>query len=191
MGSPVRINFERRSVNSFTAINGPYKTGAASFGERFTQDPANLFVSWYVTDAYDGLGPDADMPLRVVPGMDGENLALVKTEDSIKITGIGPAPDFATGYGSVGIEFDESQVAVGFKLFSLGGTYKGGLIRLHVFDTTGEHLTYINFFITGASRVGLCSRNGLPVIGGVSITNEIPDGIAIDDIKFGHAALIG
>lgn len=119
-----------------------------------------------------------------------ENLALVKTNESQMLAGLGPPPDFLTGNGSISFEFDHAQVAVGFKVLALGGKYKGGTIRIHVFDTSGTHLTYIYFEISGASRVALCTQNGLAVIGGITISNVVPGGIAIDDIKYGHAAMI-
>jgi len=190
LGTPIRINFEDPRIESETLIDDVFGIGDVAFGESFSPRRPNIFDSWYTRGAYDNARPDAASPLRVYSGTAEENLALVKTNESQMLAGLGPPPDFLTGNGSISFGFHHAQVAVGFKVFALGGKYKGGTIRIHVFDTSGTHLSYIYFEISGASRVALCTQNGLPVIGGITISNVVPGGIAIDDIKYGHAAMI-
>jgi len=156
----------------------------ASFAERFAGQSLSSQGDF---DAVEGA---AFGPLTLLPGMPGQTLSVVRMSNNNILNGFGPAgfPRIhAQGEGAIAVLFDADQSALALQV--LGGergqaqiqflNRNGGVIHIEQIDTNGP-------LSLGFRRAG--DRRD---IGGFVITNTDPQGLAIDNLRFGSPPQLG
>ncbi|MFG5384016.1 hypothetical protein [Yoonia sp. R2-816] len=148
-----------------------------SFGEHFAGQTLDR------VDDFDRVTGRALEPLTIRPGVTSQNLTIIRLADTNVLSGYGPTgyPNHsATGEGAIAVMFDEGQPGIGFDL--RGG--EGGYATVVFLNRGGEvidtHLVGPLAEISYAFRRQGDQRD----IVGVVITNEDPDGIALDQVAF-------
>ncbi|MDP5350021.1 MAG: hypothetical protein NWT12_06385 [Paracoccaceae bacterium] len=145
----------------------------------------------------------ADAPLRLATGPDGQGLAVARHRGLGSNAAFPIGPDgfgllSGRGEGSLAILFDQDQRATGMLIHSdypdpLGSRpAPRGRVEVIFLARDGRVLGQINAALTeGVTALGFQTAGGLPQIAGVVILNTDPGGIAVDDILFARAALMG
>lgn len=154
------------------------KLDGASFGERFMGQ--NLSPE----GAHDRVSGSAFGPLTMIPGAKGENLSVVKFYGETVINGFGPAGfprREAQGEGAIAVLFDEDQSALAFDL--RGG--EDGVAYVSFYSRDGAQVGVVPISPTGEFAVGFLRSTGQADLAGFIITNQDPQGLAIDTIRFG------
>ena len=152
----------------------------AVFGERF----AGQLVS--AEGDHDVVSGEVLSPLTVVAGAPGQNLSVVFMQGNNVLNGYGAAgfpKRHAQGEGAMAFLFDEDQSAIAFQL--RGG--EAGKARVSFLDRNGSVIHVLNLPPAGEHAFGFARRDATGDIAGVLITNTDPQGLAIDNIRFGRA----
>ena len=149
------------------------------------------------------VSPEADAPLRLATGPDGQGLAVARHRGFGSNAAFPIGPDgfgrlSGRGEGSLAILFDQDQRATGMLIHSdypdpLGTrpAPRGG-VEVIFLARDGRVLGHAYAPLTeGITALGFQTASGLPLIAGVVILNTDPGGIAVDDILFARAALMG
>lgn len=156
----------------------------ASFAERFAGQTA------VPQGDFDRLTGSPLAPLALLPGARGQNLSVVRLHGSNILTGFGPAswPKVAAqGEGAISVLFDEDQPALALDI--LGG--ERGPLRIAFWSRSGTLLHTERLTTTHPLTLGFARRGGAADIAGLSITNTDPQGLAIDNLRFGPAPEMG
>lgn len=156
----------------------------AVFGERF----AGQEVSG--TGDHDQITGTALPPLTVLPGADGQNLSIVYFRGNNILNGYGIAGyprRHAQGEGAISALFDEDQSALAFQI--RGG--EDGPARVAFLARDGTVIAELDLPPPGEYEYGFVRAGGVADIAGILITNRDPQGLAIDNVRFGKAPELG
>ena len=160
-----------------TNYDSVFVSGGVSFAERFvgqTNTPSGTF------DVLSG-SPDGSLALAV--GAPGQNLNVFDNAGSQVLTGLGPAgfPDFdAIGEGAIALLFTSDQSEFGFQL--VGGEL--GSATLDFFRRDGSLIEQIVLNALADDLYGFSRVGGVNDIAGISIWNNDPGGIGLDNLRF-------
>ncbi len=156
----------------------------ASFGERFAGQ------SLGASGDFDTVAGAAFPPLTLLPGAPGQTLSVVRLFNSNILNGYGPAgyPSVnAQGEGAIAVLFDTDQPAFSFQV--LGGESGQAVVQFLRRDGSAIHAIVIDKL--GPVSLGFLRFDGIPDIAGFVITNTDPQGIAIDNLRFGPPPQLG
>ena len=149
------------------------------------------------------IATQADSPLRLVTGPDGQGLAVARHRGFGSNAAFPIGPDgfdrlSGRGEGSLAILFDQDQRATGMLIHSDYPDPLGtrpaprGAVEVIFMARDGHVLgKVITPLIEGITALGFQTASGQPLIAGVVILNTDPGGVAVDDILFARAALLG
>ena len=156
----------------------------AVFGERF----AGQSVS--AAGDHDRITGRALPPLTVMPGADGQNLSVVYFDGNNVLNGYGAAgypKRNAQGEGAISALFDEDQSALAFQI--RGG--EAGTATVAFLARDGSVLARLDLPPPGEHDYGFIRADGSADIAGILVTNTDPQGLAIDNLRFGKAPELG
>lgn len=156
----------------------------ARFAERFAGQTRG------VAGDFDAVAGDAAAPLTLLPGAPGENLAIVNLYRSNILNGYGPAgyPNVhAQGEGAIAVIFDRDQSA--FALQILGG--ENGRAWVQFLARDGRTLHRTELITNGTLSIGFLRQGEAADIAGFVVTNQDPQGIAIDNLRFDPPPQLG
>jgi hypothetical protein len=160
-------------------INGLLVLEGAVFAERF----AGQIV---VADGdHDAIIGDALAPLTPMPGEKGQNVSVVYMGGNNVLNGYGVAgfpKRQAQGEGAIAFLFDDDQSALSFQL--RGG--ESGSARAVFLRRDGAVIATLALPPPGEHAFGFVRLGGDADIAGVLITNRDPQGLALDNIRFGR-----
>ncbi len=150
-------------------------------GQRLDVSPEGLF---------DRLGGIPSVPLQVLPGRTGQNMAIAvhRGFGSMALFPLGPKGATVRegrGEGAVALRFDTAQTTVGFRLHAdyaaaLGEQQTPGPIRIRFFDRDGALIQ--EEVLTLPPGVQARAWQSRTPVRAVVITNRDPGGIALDDV---------
>lgn len=152
----------------------------ASFGERFA---GQIVVP---EGDYDQITGIPLSPLTLMPGADGQNLSVVYMKGNNVLNGYGVAgypKRRAQGEGAIAFLFDNDQSALSFQL--RGG--EAGAARAVFYRRSGQEIMTMDLPPVGEIAFGFLRAAGEADIAGVVITNTDPQGLALDNIRFGKS----
>ena len=150
----------------------------AIFGERFAGQSVGAHGD------HDQISGQALPPLTVMPGAKGQNLSVVFFDGNNVLNGYGVAgypKRRAQGEGAISFLFDEDQSALSFQI--RGG--EEGTAKAAFLARDGQVLATLDLPPTGEHAYGFIRANGASDIAGIIVTNTDPQGLAIDNIRFG------
>lgn len=150
----------------------------ASFAERFVGQTLEI------TGDHDRVYGPAANPLSLMAGHAGQNMSLVIMGQNRVLNGYGPAGyprRNAQGEGAISVLFDVDQPALAFDL--RGG--ENGFARVIFLRRDGSVIAEIAVQNLGEYAVGFRRQDDLPDIAGFVMMNIDPQGLAIDNIRFG------
>ncbi|MBW4710260.1 hypothetical protein KX928_20930 [Roseobacter sp. YSTF-M11] len=150
----------------------------AIFGERFA---GQVIAPVGDHDQVDGA---ALPPLTVMPGDKGQNLSVVFMQGNNVLNGYGVAgypKRHAQGEGAMAFLFDDDQSALSFQL--RGG--EEGTARAVFLRRDGQVIMSMDLPPAGEHAFGFIRATGIADIAGVVITNTDPQGLALDNVRFG------
>ncbi|WP_300059328.1 hypothetical protein [uncultured Roseobacter sp.] len=153
-------------------------TDGARFGERF----AGQMLS--ANGDHDAVTGTVLPPLTVLPGAEGQNLSVVYLKGNKILNGYGVAgypKRHAQGEGAIAFLFDSDQSALSFEL---RGGEDGAAIAVF-YQRTGQEIMALELPPAGEHAFGFLRATGEADIAGVLITNTDPQGLALDNIRFG------
>ena len=148
-----------------------------SFGEHFAGQTLERI------DDFDRVSGRAFGPLTIRPGATSENLTIIRLADTNVLSGYGPTgyPNHsATGEGAIAVMFDRDQPGIGFDL--RGG--EGGQATVMFLDRDGAVIDTHTVGPLAEISYAFRRQDDEADIAGVLITNEDPDGIALDQVRF-------
>lgn len=177
---PRIITFEdvRSGMGPGHLISDVLEMDGAVFGERF----AGQSVS--PAGNHDEITGDALNPLTVMPGDRWQNLSVVFLEGNNILNGYGVAgfpKRHAQGEGAISFLFDADQSALSFQI--RGG--EDGTARAIFLSRDGQVIDSLELRQTGEHPFGFVRRSGAADIAGVLFTNTDPQGLALDNLRFG------
>jgi len=186
------ITFETLPRRAEPGINldAPVREGRVWFGERLNGQ------SIAATDtSHDHLAAEPAMPIAVMPGASGANLSVAyhRGFGSNALFPLGPDgfPALsARGEGAVAMLFDQDQRAIGLRIHSdyaapLGQARPQGRVTLAFYTRQGRLIArHVQKLGNTINELGFERTNGLPDIAAVTVTNDDPGGIALDDILY-------
>ena len=156
----------------------------ASFAERFAGQAFGR------DGDFDTVSGPAFSPLTLLPGAPGETLSIVRLYSSNILNGYGPAgypQTHAQGEGAIAVLFDEDQPALSFEV--LGG--EAGTAVVQFLRRDGSHIHAVIVDNLGPVSLGFRREGDAPDIAGFVITNTDPQGLAIDNLRFGPPPNLG
>lgn len=156
----------------------------AQFGEHFAGQRR-----WAEGD-FDRIEGPALAPLVLMPGPRGELFSIHRLGRSNVINGFGPAGfprDNAQGEGALAVLFDEDQAALGFDV--LGG--EDGAAFLVFLGRDGRVIDSLRLDGLREREFAFRRSTGAADIAGFVLTNDDPQGIAIDNLRFGQVPQLG
>ncbi len=165
-------------------IDDTLRLPGASFAERFE---GQMLIA---QGDFDSLTGTARAPLTLRPGAPGQTLSVVRMMGSNILNGYGPAgfPNVhAQGEGAIAVLFDEDQPA--FALDILGG--ERGEAQIQFWSRSGALIHTEVIATDGPLSLGFLRTGNLRDIAGLVITNTDPQGLAIDNLRFGPAPELG
>ena len=189
------IDFEtlpRRAEPGFR-LDAPMREGRAWLSERL----AGQSVTGTVHDRLRGL-PEG--PVRVAENNLNANLSVAfhRGFGSNALFPLGPAGFPATagrGEGAVAIVFDHGQRALGLRIHSdyaapLGGAAPQGTVTITFYARSGARIGQMRHRLdTGVTEFGFRRAGGVADIAAITVTNDDPGGIALDDILYQTAPM--
>lgn len=152
----------------------------AVFGERFAGQSVMSHGD------HDQITGAALPPLTIMPGAPGQNLSVVFFDGNNVLNGYGVSgfpKRRAQGEGAIAFLFDEDQSALAFQL--RGG--EAGTAEVSFLKRDGLVLTRMALPPAAEHAFGFIRRNGAADIAGVLIVNNDPQGLAMDNLKFGKS----
>ncbi len=156
----------------------------AVFGERFAGQAVSS------AGDHDKITGTALPPLTVMPGADGQNLSIVYFEGNNILNGYGVAgypKRHAQGEGAISALFDEDQSALAFQI--RGG--EAGPAKVAFLARDGNVIAELDLPPPGEHEYGFIRAGGIADIAGILITNRDPQGLAIDNVRFGKTPELG
>lgn len=186
------ITFETLPRRAEPGINldAPMREGRVWLGERLR---GQTIVT--AGPSHDRLAGVPALPLAVVPGPPGSNLSVAyhRGFGSNAVFPLGPDgyPALsARGEGAVAFLFDQDQRAIGLRIHSdyaapLGQARPQGSVTLSFYTRQGRLIArHSQRLDSGSNELGFERPNHLPDIAAVTMTNDDPGGIALDDILY-------
>lgn len=152
----------------------------AVFGERFAGQTVTAIGD------HDSITGQATGPLTVLPGAPGQNLSIVHFSGNNVLNGYGVAgfpKRHAQGEGAISFLFDANQSALAFQV--RGGEDGGAFVTF--FKRDGGVIDTIKLPPPGEFAFGFLRVDGTADIAGVLLTNTDPQGLALDNIRFGKS----
>jgi hypothetical protein len=165
-------------------IDKPLRLPGASFAERFAGQDLGT------AGDFDTVSGSAFAPLTLLPGAPGQTLSVVRLFGSNILNGYGPAgyPQVnAQGEGAIAVLFDTDQPAFSFDV--LGG--EDGTMRVQFLRRDGSEIHAIEITGLGRASLGFLREGAEPDIAGFVLTNTDPQGIAVDNLRFGPPPQLG
>lgn len=156
----------------------------AVFAERFHGQALEF------AGAHDRVRGAATAPLTPLAGRPGQTMSLVMMGQNKVLNGYGPAafPRRAgQGEGAIAVMFERDQPALAFDL--RGG--EGGHARVQFLRRDGSIIAVLNVQSVSEYAVGFTRQNGASDIAGFVLMNLDPQGLAIDNLRFGPPAQMG
>jgi hypothetical protein len=156
----------------------------ASFAESFTGQDIGA------DGDFDTVNGAAIGPLSLQPGAPGQTLSVVHLAGSNIINGYGPAGYprvHGQGEGAIAVLFDRDQSALSFQV--LGG--EAGTARIQFLRRDGSLIHDMRVSDLGRVSLGFWRQDGLRDIAGFVLTNNDPQGLAIDNLRFGMPPQLG
>jgi hypothetical protein len=156
----------------------------ASFAERFAGQALG------VQGDFDTVSGSAFNPLTLLPGEPGQTLSIIRLSNTNMLNGYGPAGyprAHAQGEGAIAVMFDEDQQAFSFQI--IGG--ESGNANVQFLRRDGSVIFAMNVDDLAKEVLGFQRAAGEPDIAGFVITNTDPQGLAIDNLRFGLPQLSG
>lgn len=139
---------------------------------------------------FDTVHGHATAPLTPLVGRPGQSLSLVLMGQNRVLNGYGPAAfprRNAQGEGAISVMFDEDQPALAFDL--RGG--EGGYADVQFLRRDGSIITQLNIKKVSEYAVGFKRKDSVSDIAGFVLMNVDPQGLAIDNLRFGPPAHLG
>jgi len=133
---------------------------------------------------FDGVAGRPLSPLQLLPAPEGQTKSLVWVAGNTILNGFGPAGfprRQAQGEGALAILFEAPQPAIEIDI--RGG--EAGAARLQFLRADGTEITTLSLTGLGEGPLAFLRADGLSDISGVVLTNEDPQGIAVDNVRFG------
>lgn len=190
-----KLDFETLPQRSEPGIrlDAPMREGHAWLGERL----AGQRVTGHPHDALSG---EPHAPLAIRPGAPGASLSVAQHRGfgSNALFPLGSAgfPALgARGEGSVAILFDHGQRALGLRIHSdyaapLGSAPSQGTVTIAFYRRDGARIAQVRRRLsTGISELGFRRSDGTADIAAITVTNDDPGGIALDDILYQTAPM--
>ncbi|MEM6309137.1 MAG: hypothetical protein AAF754_03725 [Pseudomonadota bacterium] len=106
------------------------------------------------------------------------------------LNGFGPAGfprPHAQGEGAIAVMFDTDQPALAFEV--LGG--EAGMVRVQFLRRDGTVIHDVKIATDGTLNLGFFRQDALADIAGFVMTNMDPQGLAIDNVRFGPPPQMG
>lgn len=166
-----------------TNYDSVFASNGVGFGEHF----AGQTVS--DVGGFDRLAGAPSGGLSLVAGVAGRNLDVFVQASSQVLAGLGSAgfPSFgAIGEGALALVFSSDQSQFGFQL--VGGN--GGSATVDFFAGNGSLLDSISVSGLANSFYGFSRDGAVHDIAGISIWNDDPFGIALDNLKHDVASTV-
>lgn len=146
-------------------------------------------------DNHDRLTGQPDAPLTLLPGAPKRNLTIAfhRGFGSNALFPLGPKgfEDIrGRGEGAVTVVFDQDQAALGLRVHAhypmpLGATPPEGRLRIAFFARDGREIAALDQQLgAGVADLGWRRADYRPDIAAITITNDDPGGVALDDIIF-------
>lgn len=160
------------------------RLGGASFSERFAGQILGA------DGDFDTVTGTALPPLTLIPGAPGQTLSVVSLNGTNTLNGFGPAGfprHNAQGEGAIAVLFEQDQPAFSFEL--LGG--EKGTARIQFLRRDGSLIHAMTIGDLARGGLGFLRADGVADIAGFVLTNLDPQGIAIDDLRFGPPPQLG
>ena len=151
----------------------------AAFAERFAGQ------SVIAVGDHDRIEGDALGPLVLMPGDRGRNLSIVFFNGNKLLNGYGVAgfpKRNGQGEGAISLLFDEDQSALSFQL--RGG--EAGEARVAFLARDGQVIAVLDLPPAGEHHYGFLRAGSQADIAGLVVTNTDPEGIALDNLRFGR-----
>lgn len=164
--------------NKVLALSG------ASFGEHFLGQLRGSVGN------FDTIIGQATPPLQLLPGPSGEVFSIHRLGSSNVINGFGPArfpKREAQGEGALAVLFDEDHPALSIEV--LGGEH--GKAHLTFLRRDGSVIEVLSIAPLSDRSFGFLRAGNTADIAGFVITNDDPEGIAVDNLRFGMIPLLG
>ncbi|MDX5401898.1 MAG: hypothetical protein LPK02_05950 [Rhodobacterales bacterium] len=184
-------------------LRAPHRGDGIAIASHFTgQTPAILTLR--DGGSYDSLSEArAQAPLRLEVGPPGQGIAIARHRGfgSNAVFPVGPRGFDridGRGEGSLAILFDDDQRAVGLLVHADYADPLGtrpatrGTVEVIVLDRAGRVLARpVTPVSEGVTALGYQTASGAPLIAGLVLLNTDPGGIAVDDILYARAGLMG
>jgi hypothetical protein len=167
-----------------TTYDAPTSSQGVTFGERFSGQALSFDAN------FDVLSASATDPLTVIAGTPGQNVSVNTFNSNNVISGLGNLgfPNFeAIGEGSLAFSFSNDQSQFGFQL--VGGD--GGIAFVSFFRRDGALIQTVDVANLANDYYGFSRDAGVPDIAGVSIYNNDPGGIGLDNLKHDVVSVAG
>jgi hypothetical protein len=180
------ITFEdtRSSQGPGHPVDGLLVLDGAVFGERFAGQ------SVAPEGDFDQITGTALSPLTVMPGDKGRNLSVVYLQGNNILNGYGIAgypKRHAQGEGAIAFLFEHDQSSLSFAV--RGG--ESGQLRVVFHARSGAVIAVLDLPPAGEHAFGFRRASGDTDIAGVLVTNTDPQGVALDDLRFGRPPDLG
>ena len=156
----------------------------AQFGERFLGQSLNN-----TTDFDNVIGP-ALPPLTAISGAPGQTLGVIRLMDTTVLHGHGPRGfprAEAVGEGAISVLFDEDQIAFGLDI--RGG--ESGAATLVFLRRDGSIIGALELSPLAEKSYAFLRQNETRDIAGFLFMNNDPQGVSIDNLRFGDAQMMG
>ncbi len=156
----------------------------ATFAERFAGQSVEAAGN------FDRVTGRAFSPLTLLPGAPGETLSVVNMFQTNILNGYGPAGyprADAQGEGAIAVLFDKDQPALALDI--LGG--EAGTARIEFLRRDGSVIHAVDLSTRGTMNLGFMRPDNTQDIAGFVITNRDPQGLAIDNVRFGPPLQLG
>jgi hypothetical protein len=153
-----------------------FESGNTAFAERFVGETRTT------SGDFDQLSGGPSSPIALQVGAAGQNINIVLEAGSQVLAGLGPAgfPNFnSIGEGSFALLFDFDQSEFGFQL--VGGD--GGEAFVSFYQRDGSLIETVTVSGLSTSFYGFQRDGGVQDIAGISVWNNDPGGIGIDNVK--------
>ncbi|WP_299354596.1 hypothetical protein [uncultured Shimia sp.] len=164
-------------------IDGILEQNGVQFGERFVGQPLEAEGDFDVVP-----GP-ASAPLTLLPGAPGQALGILRLMRTSVLQGHGPRgfpKTEAVGEGAIAMIFDYDQSAIALDI--RGG--EQGHATLRFLSRDGRILDTHRIGPLSESTHGFLRSDEQTDIAGLLLTNNDPEGIALDNLKFDKAAIL-
>ena len=156
----------------------------APFAERFAGQTLGA------NGDFDTVTGAALSPLTPLPGAPGQTFSIVNLYGTNILNGYGPGgfPRVnAQGEGAIAVMFNADQPALAFQL--LGG--EAGFAMVQFLRRDGSVIHDLRIDTSGTVSLGFWRKGGEADIAGIVITNKDPQGLALDNLRFGPPPQLG